>query len=57
MIASIKKLFQLLLVSLLQKVSDRFKFMLYGLGLALYYFYLGLETYSLALANAYFLLC
>lgn len=57
MIASIKKLFQLFLVSLLQKVSDRFKFMFYGLGLVLYYFNLGLETYSLTLANAYFLLC
>jgi hypothetical protein len=57
MIASTKKLFQLLLVSLLQKVSDRFKFMFYRLGLALYYFNLGLETYSHTLANAYFLLC
>lgn len=57
MIASTKKLFQLLLVSLLQKVSDRFKFMFYGLGLVLYYFNLGLETYSLTVANSYFLLC
>lgn len=57
MIASSKKLIQLLLVSLLQKVSDRFKFMFYGLGLVLYYFNLGLETYSLTLANSYFLLC
>jgi hypothetical protein len=56
MIASTKKLFQLLLVSLLQKASDRFKFMFYGLGLALNYFNLRLETYSLSLANAYFLL-
>lgn len=52
MIASTKKLFQLLLVNLLQKVCDSFKFMFYGLGLVLYYFNLGLETYSLTLANS-----
>lgn len=57
MIASTKKLFQLLLISLLQKVSDCFKFMFYVLGLVLYYFNLGLETYSLTLADSYFLLC